>query len=446
MKKLFFLFSLLVYCLPMPALAAPLSSDDFQYCADVKGKLKAESLYQVHLTDEIIQKAAPGFEDLRLFDAAQREVPSVVIKNIPPFETIETYPLEITGYENDASSATVILKMPKKHRPISVLSLDIPGADFKKQIAVSGSTDGKAWQPLVEDSIYDFTSQVDLRKTKVAFPGADYQYFRLKLTDFKPQATATQPSMRLKYDGLDFSVDGVKKKELRIRFVHGITQTPAGKKPVYDKKSFTGISTSLDKEGNTVIVLPADLPMDQMVLDVSNPYYYRSVNLYGSDTGKEDSYRFLASRMLYRFPLSAEKHEEKNVIEQRIPKQAFYKIVVINKNNPSLEIKGITLAWIQQNLYFIALKNGEQHSLCFGNRKLKRPDYDIARFVNLNTLAQHAYERVELSPIRVEGGRPASGEWYVGMEKLILKIVVVLLVIGMGFWLFMLLKKTGEKK
>jgi hypothetical protein len=32
------------------------------------------------------------------------------------------------------------------------------------------------------------------------------------------------------------------------------------------------------------------------------------------------------------------------------------------------------------------------------------------------------------------------------MEKTILTIAVVVLVIGMGGWLFMLLKKAGEKK
>lgn len=446
-KRLFaaFSLSLLSWCLPVQTISAPLTPANFQYCTDVKGAFKAESLYQLHLTDEIIQKTAPSFEDLRLFDTASKEIPSILIGNNPPFETVETYPLEITGYENDASSVAVILKMPQKHRPISVLSLDIQGIDFKKRIGVAESSDGKTWRSLVEDSIYDFSSQVNLRKTRVEFPSSDARYFRLELTDFKPRTGGAQPSIRLKYDGLDFSVDGVKKKVLRIRSVQGSTQTPAEKKPVYDKKTFTDLSPSLDKEGNTVIILKADLPVDQLILEVSNPYYYRTVYLYGSSTGRDDSYRLITSRMLYRFPLSVETHEEKNSIEQRALKNAFYKIVIVNKNNPALEIKGITLAWVQQNLYFIALKNGEQHSLCFGNQKLKRPEYDIVLFINQNTLSQHTFERVEISSIRLSSGRPAS-EWFVGMEKTILTIVVVVLVIGMGGWLFMLLKKAGEKK
>ena len=181
--------------------------------------------------------------------------------------------------------------------------------------------------------------------------------------------------------------------------------------------------------------------------DVANPYYHRLMNIYGSASGKEDSYRLLAGQVIYRFPLSSEQHEEKNFLEQRLPKQAYYKIVIMNRNNPPLELKGMTLSWVQQNLYFIALKNNERYSLCMGNAHAKRPDYDIVNFVNQNTLSQHAYERMELASLRASGGpSPSLRDRLAGMEKLILKIVVVLLVIGMGFWLYTLLKKAPGKK
>jgi hypothetical protein len=242
-------------------------------------------------------------------------------------------------------------------------------------------------------------------------------------------------------------VNNAQKKDLRINSVQGRTLTPAEKRPVYDQKIFADLVPMPDKFGNTVIILQAELPVDRISLDLTNPYYYRTVNIYGSNTGKEDSYQFLANQVAYRFPLSSEQREEKNVLEQHIPKHAYYKIVIMNKNNPPLELKGMTLSWVQQNLYFIALKNSGQYSLCFGNSRIKRPDYDIANFVNQNTLSQHSYERMELSPLRSNGGpRLTLRERMGGMEKLILKIVVILLVIGMGFWLYTLLKKTPEKK
>jgi hypothetical protein len=67
--------------------------------------------------------------------------------------------------------------------------------------------------------------------------------------------------------------------------------------------------------------------------------------------------------------------------------------------------------------------------------------------VNQNTLSQHSYERVELAPARAgSGARVTFRDRLAGMEKPILRTVVVLLVIGMGFWLYSLLRKTPEKK
>jgi hypothetical protein len=44
------------------------------------------------------------------------------------------------------------------------------------------------------------------------------------------------------------------------------------------------------------------------------------------------------------------------------------------------------------------------------------------------------------------GPQPTLRERLAGMEKMILTSVVVLLVIGMGWWLYALLKKAPEKK
>ena len=443
-KKPFIIIALC--CMAMPLFAAQLAPADFPYCADVQGTVKAESLYQVPLSDEIIRKAGAGLEDLRLFDASGTETPLVVIGNVPPHETIETYPLEISGYDNDASSAVVILKLPQKHRPISMLDLETPDRDFKKRVILQGSDDNRTWKPVSEDTIYDFSSQVNVRKTRLAFAPNDARYFRLTLMDFDPRTTA-RPAIKLTYEGLDFSVNNVRIKDLRIHSAYGSTRMPAEKRPVYDQEAFTDLSPAQDKDGNTVIIFPADLPVDKLALDVANPYYYRTVYLYGSSTGKEDSWQFLLNEEIYRFPLSSEQHEERNVLEHHVPKQAYYKIVVMNKNNPPLVIRSVTFFRVQQNLYFIALKNSERYSLCFGNTRIKRPEYDIARFVNQNTLSRHSFERLELSALQAGiSPRPTFGERLAGMEKLILKIVVVLLVIGMGLWLYTLLKKAPEKK
>ncbi len=427
--------------------AAPLTPADFPYCADVSGQLTTNSLYQVHLPDEILEKSAAGNEDLRLFGPGGKEIPSVIIEEDRPAETVETYSLEIAEYSAGASAAVVTVKLPEKRRPISVIEIDTPDRDFKKQVKLEGSRDKKIWQALADDVIYDFSSQVDLRKTRIAFLKSDFRYYRLRLSDSRP-AGAGHPSIRLTYEGLDFSVNSAQKKELRIRKAEGRTDMPKERDVVYDEKVFANPQASTDKDGNTVIILKTGLPLDRLAFDVSNPYYYRTVNLYASDTGKDDSYYLVARRAVYRFPLTSEQHETRNAIETRSPKRQFYKMVIENKNNPQLDIKSITAGWVQKNLYFIALSAAGPNSLCFGNPGLTPPDYDIAHFINGSTLPQHTYEKLSAAAVHenkdyeapVPGGRRA------GMEKVILKVVVVILVIGIGCWLYALMRKISPKK
>ena len=60
------------------------------------------------------------------------------------------------------------------------------------------------------------------------------------------------------------------------------------------------------------------------------------------------------------------------------------------------------------------------------------------------TLSRNTYKRAELASWRASGGPGPERFGYI--EKLILKIVVILLVIGMGLWLYTLMKKAPEKK
>ncbi len=445
MKRPSLILFLVFLCLASASLAdVPPGPAEFSFCSGIIGAPAPGSLYQVPLTEDILKASRPGLEDVRVFDAAKKEVPFVVIGNAPPHETIETYPLEITGYDREGAAAVVVMGLPEKHRPVGVIDLDLADRDFKKQVRLSRSVDGKTWTQLAEDSIFDFSSQVDVRRTRIEFPLTDARYFRLAIADAgRPQEGQT--NIRLKYEGLDFSVNGVQQKELRIRAARASTGNPQERQPVYDQHVVPSVVARTDKDGNSVIVFRAGLPVERLSFNVANPYYSRTVQLYGSDTGAEDSFRLLTSQVIYRFPISSDRHEERNAIEPCATKHAYYKIVVLNRNDPPLEISGLTLSWVQQNLYFIALREGDRYSLCYGNSKVRRPDYDIVNFVSRNTLSRHVFARLELAPAEAGAGAAVTlRDRLAGMEKPALRAIVVLLVIGMGLWLYALMKRTGK--
>ncbi len=430
----------------MPAAAAPLTSKDFQYCAEVAGQAKTGALYSVHLTGDVLEKCSTGCVDLRLFGPAGQEMPFVVIENVAPPEPQEKYPLEITDYAPSGTEAVITMKLPERRRPVTVLEIQTADRDFKKRAVLSTSRDNKTWRVAAEDAIYDFSSRVDLRKTRIEFKKTDDRYFRLKLTDDGGKEQGGT-SIKLKYEGLDFSVEGMQKKEIRIQGVHALTALYRERVPVYDTRAFSNVLAKTDKDGNTVIILKTGLPVERFSFDIANPYYSRSVMVSVSGAEDEETYRFMARGTIYRFALDGRK-EEQVFIDARSSKQASYKIVIENRGNSPLDVKAVDLSWVRQDLYFLALNDNDRHTLCFGNDTLTRPEYDIARFITRGNLAQHSPASLTTSEIGVNAGYvpKAPKQKRARIEKLVLTVVVVVLVIGMGYWLFTLVRKIAREK
>jgi hypothetical protein len=451
MKKAFAFFlyvcPLLVGLLSVEASAAPLTPKDFQYCAEVAGQTRVNALYGVHLPGAVLENCASGCSDLGLFGPLGKETPFVVIENVAPPEPQENYPLEITDYTPSGMEASITMRLPEKHRPVTVIEIHTADKDFKKRALLSSSRDNKTWRVVAEDVIYDFSSRVDLRKTRIEFKKKDDRYFRLKLSDDGGKEPPGKTAIRLKYEGLDFSVEGMQKKELHIQGVYALTALYRERMPVYDNKTFPDLSAKTDKDGNTVIILKAGLPMERLSFKVADPYYSRSVTVSASAPEDENLYRVVTRGTVYRFSLDGRK-EEQSFIDARSSKQVSYKIVIENRGNPPLDVQAVDLSWVRQDLYFLALNGGDRHTLCFGNDTLSRPGYDIARFITGENLAQHSPASLTAGDIRVNAGYvpKAPKQKRARIEKLILTAVVVVLVIGMGFWLFTLVRKIAREK
>ena len=445
MKKAIPLILIILMICPAAVMATEsLTPGDFRYCDDLDGRILSNTIYQVQLPPEILQKCADGYNDLRLFGSANREVPYVIIENEYPDEVIETFLFQVVDYKDDRTSTVITMKLPEKYQPVSVIEIDTADRDFKKDLMLYGSHDMKKWDLLVKDAIYDFSSQVALRKTEIKFTKADYRYFRIKLIDARSDAKAGR-SIQLKYNGLDFSTNNISAKRLHINKITGLTGAKTDRIRVYDEEEFTGFPVNLDKDRNTIITVEADLPFDKVYFDVSNPYYYRELSIYHSDSGKADSYILLTRSSIYSFPLSGIS-ETRNYVAYTSIKHKYYKIVIENKNNPPLEIRNIIFRWIQKDLYFVSLKETATYSLCFGNSLIKKPDYDLSNFINQNNWFKQRYEKLTTGQIKTNAGfrQKIPEDKKKKIEKIILTAVVVSLVIGIGFWLYSLIRKADN--
>ncbi|MCP4134227.1 MAG: DUF3999 domain-containing protein [bacterium] len=442
MKKIIFIliFFLAGIC---GIFAGALNKNSFQYAANLKGPVKKDSIYQVSLSANILEKCRPECRDARVLDSEGKEIPYVIINNHFPASKAERYTLTITDYSNNNNSAVMHMQLPARHEPVNKINVDTEESDFKKNYRLFGSSNKKNWKLLTRGSLYDFTSQVDVRKTTIRFKRSPWRYYRLNLADSGSGKSSGR--VRLKYKDLEFSSREIQNKKIRINEITAFTTYKKGNTTIYDTKTFDSFSTEIDDNKNTVITLKAGLPFETVSFKVGNSYYYRTIKVYGSATGKENSFRFLTGGSLYRFSLFKNK-ESNNSLSYDTVKHAYYRFVIENNDNPPLEIKSIQLRWVQKKLYFVALANSENYSLHFGSSSLERPEYDLAAFITQNNWFSHNRVKIRAGAIISNkdykpGEAPESEESNEKLEKTILTVVVILLVLGMGVWLAALLRK-----
>jgi len=431
--------------------ALALDPSEFRYSVELTDQIKKDSIYQVHLTPDIIERAAAGGIDLRVISHDTVEVPFVVLENNTPAEYMTNYyTLEYLPQppEEETGSVTYAMKLPDKHQPVRIFEIDTPNNDFKKNIILYGANDTSNWNFITEETIFDFMSQVNLRKTEIKLSSAvDYLYYKVKIVDAASSGNQSgdSKSIKLKYEGLDFSVDNIKTQKLQINRIAAKTGMNARKDHTvaYDERSFVNLSPQKDKNNNTVIDIEANLPFDRVSFDITTTYYQRKVSVLASETGKENSYSAVVENSLYNFPMMDFK-SSRNDIYFSTPKHRFYRFVIENKNNPALAINGIKFEWVRKDLYFVALSDSPQYLLCFGNPALKKPEYDIQSFIHQGNWYKQRYSKVNAGAVTLNMAyAPAAPkiELKPEVEKLILTIIVIFLVLGLGYWLYNLISQ-----
>ncbi|MDD2717941.1 MAG: hypothetical protein PHW04_18790 [Candidatus Wallbacteria bacterium] len=413
---------------------------DFKFSAPLIGTMTKNQLYSLHLSGDIIRKSSDGFTDLRLFNKNGQEVPYVILRSVDPGEPDKTLAMEIINYSSDTGSVTIIARLPQEYQPADRIYLDIPDQDFNRLVIVETSKDMKKWELIKEDRIYDFTSQVNLRKTWFDLGENYFRFFRLTIKD--ETAKKDREELKIKVQGLDLMLGNTPEKRLKIGSLHAQAFGRKKEKIEFDEERFNS-SALIDEQKNSNFFLEAGLPADRILFETGDEYYQRFVVLQVSQTGKENDFKFFTQDQIYKFPLLG-KEESSNLIRPQSPKTAFYKIQIINKNNPPITVHGITLQWVKYLLVFSAPEDAGGINLCFGNRALKKPEYDLSVRVNQGNWYQQNLPALEIGAIEENRSfrDTTPTEQKASAEKALLTVVILMIVAFLGYWLLKLLKNT----
>lgn len=425
-------------------LSAALVPSNFRYKAEADAPLKAGRLYRVDLPADVLRYCSAGQSDIRIFSPDGAELPYVLLKGEYLKKAAGTYQAEILSYQDKGGEAAVEFRIGDKSEPVTRLELSIADKDFRKEAELYGNESGK-WVLLAKGEIYDFSSQIDLRRTTLVFPASSHRLYRLVLRDTEAPRESGK-TVSFKYDGIDLSVTGGKGVKLRINGVALRTGGADSAVRVYNEMSFPAAAPEILKNNDSYVHIAGGLPFERVEFEVEDGFFMRNFRAFCGDAGKPDSYGFIGGGTIYRFPPGWPEGEKlgENISS---PGHGGCRFVFSNRNNPPLNIRSVRLKWLRRSLYFIAPADMPGVTVSFGRPGTPRPVYDIENFINQGNWHTKPAEELTLGGITpVEGYSPeAPGNKKERTEKNLLIGIIVAVAIGLGFWFYHLLKSAPGK-
>lgn len=434
---------LLAALLLIPLTAPAASPDDFELIAPIRGDFTPNEPARVELTEEIVAGSRRDYPDVRVFDDQRQEVPHV-IRPQTTGEEERTFDLKILSF-SEGSPQEILLELPEGTNFLEAIDIDTGSINFKKTVDVWAGETKENLSLVTKDSIFDFSSQINLRKTSVEFPKTKARFVKLRIQDENSKKSA-DGKVSLQYDGLSFSASDADAGEFKISGVLGKWGKNEQARFVPMERPIAEPPFKLqENEPDSVLDLGGiNLPLHEIEFDVATPYYYRTVELWDSSDPHAtiEGYRLVTRATLYRVPGMNKPADTLAVsgVEGR-----FLKVKIINGSNPPLKVKKIKIRWPKENLYFVP-EEGRSYRLFFRNDFSERPRYDLEHAIPNDPETLGRFKALTIgATVNNATYRPQPSKvLQKRTESTTLIGVVLFLTLISGVWVYRLVRETKK--
>lgn len=300
--------------------------------------VSAGAYYKVSVTPEVSAYSANDLHDLRIRDAADKEVPYLRSTELPQSWAGFT-PFEIISESKGSDGNTHILLRNGSEQPIEALQVHLRNTAAQRMVSISGSKDAKTWYSL-RDSFMLAVSRVkgDRAICTIALPLTTYAFLQLTIFD----------KGKLPVEVLAAGISG--SSTLRTHY----TDLPA---PAWTQKDSAHQSFIRLRFQHPYIIRKLRLGFD------APAYYRREATLYACN---EEGEHFTIS------------YGQPTVIWTDLH-DSVLSVIVQNEDNPSLRLMTVE-AWQQQQYLLAFLQPGVRYKLTFADSSLQSPLYDLRYF------------------------------------------------------------------
>lgn len=340
-------------------------------------------LADARLDDAVFADTRPGFADLRVFDAAGRELPRLVE---PLYSVVERVARETVLAQTVALRELVGNRIEARFdlapgAPFADgLDVRTPLDDFLRTVRVSGSEDGKFWQPLAETEIYDYSRYIDFRRTEIALPSNACRHFSVEISNASDERI--QPLVRLvQANGQDQSrAFEIVQTPFRMSGVTFFRDVPvhANDEPVLREWPPADQSVSFRSSSKTTeVVLDTRLaPITRLDLETPSRNFNRIATLQVPALSKgRQTWRTVADAIVTRIDVAGFTTNRLSVVfpEQRAEQ---LRLVIQNADAPPIDVAAVRAYGPVYRLLWLA-EPGGAYRLAYGHDTIPAPAYDL---------------------------------------------------------------------
>lgn len=412
-------------------------------------------LLAVALDSPIHAASATDFRDLRLTDQDGVESPyllqkitssKTVVRRLP--SSSQTLALQKTG--EDGISITVDLD--KDAANADGLSVVTAQRDFEYSLQIQASSDGKDWQPLVDNAaIYDYSRYMAVGNHDIALPANSYRHFKivvakasqtratklLELTRTLRGAEEQQRSEKLDLHNEPLHIE-------RIDFWHNQSETLPETTQQFDYPvAAFKISQDAEQKTSLIDIDSQRQPLTGFKLQTRTANFRRNAEVQIPEQHGIETRMLTVGNATLEALHFQDINREQTSIGFPEHRQQHYRIVIHNQDNPPLEITSIIGVGNGYQLVFLP-QPGKSYQLRYGADKAEPPRYETAPILELLRRGYHSTAASlgpETAATRVEDkldfGKLLN-------SKLFLGTAIGLMVLVLGWSLYRVGKRVGE--
>ncbi|MCR4410997.1 MAG: DUF3999 domain-containing protein [Thermoguttaceae bacterium] len=377
-------------------LPAAEESPSYRYWRSVeRGTSRSEDILAFRLDSDIYAATRPGLPDLRILDDTGAEAPYQIEPEAEfrDERTRSTLDTEVVGLEEKGSSIEIRVRLPENSPPAEGLCIATPMADYERRVRVEGSNDGTNWTLLTSDGvIFDYSRYMDVRNRDVTLPANTFRQFKVTIDEVTDQHespyTELTRTIQAGKEAQRVEKTTLQRRPLRIdriQMVYHVVkrQVRQTRKAEYPVAGFD-VEQDAEKKQTIVRLRTRREPLARFTLQTPSRNFFRRALVQVPEVVSDKAglrpdrteWRDIASVTIFKIQFRDFLREQLSIdfSEQR---QETYRLVIVNEDNPPLEIRGVKAEGNVYRVVFLA-QEAKPYRVFYGSETAKAPKYEAA--------------------------------------------------------------------